>query len=290
MPGGTGGRLTFALARHEVYRFIRRLALLIGAITMLIVGGAAALAMFEDVSYWRGLVWALDTVATVGSIPNPETLGGEITKIVLISLGVGTMFFALVTLTELFVAGDLSGLVEARRMQRKISQLQDHFLICGFGRVGRQVVRDFSDAGVDFVVIDDNPDIRDLLEEAGVLFVDGRATEDDVLREAGIERARGLIACIDSDAENIFATLTVRQLRPDIEIVARAAEEASEPKLLAAGANDVVSPYKTSGRAMAQLALHSDRGRHEGEEPMQPGRRVDVRSEVSTPAGSAPPA
>jgi voltage-gated potassium channel len=248
-----------AAARHELGRFIRRLVLLIGAITVLLFGGAAALAAFEHVSYWAGLNWAFDTVATVGSIPHPDTLGGELTKIILITLGVGTMFFVLVTLAELFVAGDLTGLVEARRMQSKIAQLNDHYLICGFGRVGRQVARDFMRAGVPFVVIDDNPDpeVREAVSEMDVLHVDGKGHEDAVLMEAGIERARGLVACIDSDAENIFATLTARQLRPEIHIVARAAEEASEPKLIAAGADEVVSPYKTSGHAMAQLSLDS---------------------------------
>jgi voltage-gated potassium channel len=246
-----------AAARHEMRRFIRRLALLIAAITVLVVGGGGALAVFEDVSYWEGLNWAVDTVATVGSIPHPDTTGGQITKLVLISLGVGTMFFVLVTLAELFVAGDLSGLLEARRMQSKIAQLKDHYLICGFGRVGRQVARDLERAGVPFVVIDDNPDVREAVEEMEVLHVDGKGHEDDVLIEAGIERAFAMVTCIDSDAENIFATLTARQLRPEIQIVARAAEEASEQKLIAAGADEVVSPYKTSGHAMAQLALDS---------------------------------
>lgn len=246
-----------ATARHELRRFIRRLALLIAAITVLVFGAAGALSAFEDVSYWMGLNWAFDTVATVGSIPHPDTIGGEVTKIVLISLGVGTMFFVLVTLAELFVAGDLTGLLETRRMQSKISQLKDHYLICGFGRVGRQVARDFAQAGVPFVVIDDNPDpdVREAVDEMEVLHVDGKGHEDEVLIEAGIEHARGMVTCIDSDAENIFATLTARQLRPEIHIVARAAEEASEPKLIASGADEVVSPYKTSGHAMAQLVL-----------------------------------
>jgi voltage-gated potassium channel len=253
-----------AAARHEMLRFVRRLALLVGAINVLVLGGAAAFVAFEDVSYWHGLNWALDTVATVGSIPHADTLGGQITKIVLITLGVGTMFFVLITLAELFVAGDLSGLLEARRMQSKIAELKDHYLICGFGRVGRQVARDLKQASVPFVVVDDNPEVREAIEEAEVLHIEGRSFEDEVLLEAGIERARGLIACIDSDAENIFATLTARQLRPDLHIVARAAEEASERKLLAAGANDLVSPYKTSGRAMAQLALDSSRAERPG--------------------------
>jgi voltage-gated potassium channel len=281
-PGiGLGRRAGFALARHDVLRFIRRLALLIGALTALVLGGAAALSLFEDVSYWRGLMWALDTVATVGSIPNPESLGGDITKIVLISLGVGTMFFALVTLTELFVAGDLSGLLEAWRMERNIAQLENHYLICGFGRVGRQVARDLQSDGVPFVVIDDNADVREAIAEMEVLHVDGRASDDGVLKEAGIDRAECLIACVDSDAENIFATLTARQLRPDIHIVARAAEEASERKLMAAGANDVISPYKASGHAMAQLALDSDRGRQVGV-GAAPGRKVVVSGQMAS--------
>jgi voltage-gated potassium channel len=228
---------------------------LVAAITVFVLAGGLALAAFEDVSAWRGFTWALDTVATVGSVPNADTLGGQVTKVVLITFGVGTMFFVLVTLTELFVAGDLSGLLDAQRMQRKIAQLQDHYLVCGFGRVGRQVARDFAEAGVPFVVIDHNPDVRERLEEMEVLHVEGSGSDDEVLIEAGIERARGMVTCIDSDAENIFATLTARQLQPELHIVARAAEEHSEGKLLAAGANEVVSPYKTSGRAMASLAL-----------------------------------
>ena len=112
-----------------------------------------------------------------------------------------------------------------------------------------------------FVVIDDNPDVREEAEEKEVLHIEGRGSDDHAMHEAGIERARAVVACIDSDAENIFATLTARELRPDIQIVARAADESSERKLIRAGANDVISPYKTSGRAMAQLALDSERRR-----------------------------
>lgn len=265
---GLPGRAGLVTARHEMLRFIRRLVLLVAALVTLVFCGAAALLAFEDVSYWHGLNWAFDTIATVGSIPHPDTLGGQITKIFLMIFGVGTMFFLLVTLTELFVAGDLTGLLEARRMQKQIAELNDHYLICGFGRVGRQIARDLRQAGVPFVVIDDNPDVREALEEMEVLHIEGRPSEDQVLREAGIERARAVIACIDSDAENIFATLSARELRPDIRIVARAAEEASERKLRRAGADEVVSPYKTSGSAMAELALDSDRGRRTAREPL----------------------
>jgi voltage-gated potassium channel len=250
-----GLRPGHAAARKEMLFFLRRIALLVGLLVFLVLGGAAALSAFEDVSYWRGFTWALDTVATIGSIPHVDSLGGDITKVVLTIFGVGTMFFVLVTLTELFVAGDFSGLLDERRMQRDIAQLKDHYLICGFGRVGRQIAKDLQRSGVPFVVIDDNPDVREHAEEMGVLLIEGRGSDDETMLEAGIERARAVIACVDSDAENIFATLTARELRPDIPIVARAAVDSSERKLIRAGANEVVSPYKASGRTMASLAL-----------------------------------
>jgi voltage-gated potassium channel len=255
-----------AFVRREIVHFIRRLSVLVGLITLLLLAGAAALSAFEDVSYWQGLLWSLDTIATVGAIPAPDTLGGQITKIVLITLGLGTMLYVLVTLTELLVAGELSGLLQARRMQRKISNLNDHYLICGFGRVGRQIARDFRQVGVDFVVVDSNPEIQEAVEEMDVLYIHGRSSEDEVLVEAGVERAAGLVACVDSDAENIFVTLTARQMRPDLHIVARAAEDESEPKLTAAGADEVVSPYRIGGEAMARLVLErgSRRSGHEG--------------------------
>jgi voltage-gated potassium channel len=235
--------------------FLRRIALLLGSVVALVLVGGASLAANEEVSYWRGVTWALDTVATIGSIPNPETVGGDVTTILLTIFGVGTMFFVLVTMTELFVAGDLSGLLDERRMQSKIAQLKDHYLICGYGRVGRQVAKDLRDGGVPFVVIDDNPDVREHAEEEEVLLIEGRGSDDETMLEAGLERACAVVACVDSDAENIFVTLTARELRPDIPIVARAAIESSERKLIRAGANEVVSPYKASGRTMASLAL-----------------------------------
>ena len=267
-------------ARHEMAFFLRRLAILIASLAVLVLGAAVALAGFEDVSYWHATTWALDTVATIGSVQDTQTLGGDVTKILLTIFGVGTMFFLLVTLTELFVAGDLSGLLDERRMQTKIAQLKDHYLICGFGRVGRQVAKDLQGAGMPFVVIDDNPDVREFIEEMDVLHVDGRGSDDEVMTEAGIERARAVLACVDSDAENIFATLTARELRPDIPIVARAAVESSERKLIRAGANEVVSPYKASGRTMASLAL-IERG-DQSAAHMRDGGAVTTRTSATT--------
>jgi voltage-gated potassium channel len=247
-----------AFAQRELGYFIRRLAILSFALVALVCMGAAAFAIFEETSWWQGFNHAVDTITTIGSIPHPRTLGGEVTNLVLIALGLGTLFYLLVTVTELFVAGELWGLLEVRRMERRIADLRDHYLICGFGRVGHQVVRDLAGANVPFVVIDENPEVQEDMEEENILHIDGRGSDDDTLIKAGIEHARAVIACVDSDAENIFITLTARGLRPDVEIVARASEEKSEMKLLRAGANDVISPYKSSGHAMARLALATD--------------------------------
>ncbi|HEY7538362.1 MAG TPA: TrkA family potassium uptake protein [Gaiellaceae bacterium] len=236
--------------------FLRRLAKLGAVICALLLVGTVGFVLTEDASAWVGFVWALDTIATVGSIPSPETTGGQIIKVLLIVLGVGTLFYALVAVTEFFVAGEVTGLLDERRRQRMIDALSDHYLVCGYGRVGRQVARDLRAAGADFVVIDPNPESTGAAAAAGIPYVEGEAADEHVLRQAGIEQARAVIACVDSDAENVFITLTARELRPDLTIVARASAEASEQKLSRAGARRVVSPYKSSGSEMARLALH----------------------------------
>jgi voltage-gated potassium channel len=137
-----------------------------------------------------------------------------------------------------------------------IDSLTDHHIICGFGRVGRQVARDLRAARADYVVVDSTSDSRHLAEGLGLAFIEGDAAEDSVLVAAGIARARSIIACADSDANNVFITLTARELRADIPIVARAAIEDTEKKLKRAGADRVISPYKASGTEMARLALH----------------------------------
>lgn len=253
-PGLGGAR---AAVRRQVLELVERLALLGLAILGLLVLGTIGFVIAEGASIGYGFVWALDTVATVGSIPEPSDTGGQVVKILLIVFGVGTLFYALVTVTEFFVAGHLSGLLEERRALRKIESMRDHILICGFGRVGRQAARDLYAAGRDFVVLDNNPEqTREHAEAMGAPFVEGAPSDDEVLRTAGIMEAAGIMACVDSDAENIFITLTARELRSDITIVARASVEDSESKLRRAGADRIVSPYKASGSQMVRLALH----------------------------------
>ena len=241
---------------HEFADFLRRLRTLLIVLAAIVVLGTIGLVVTEGVGVWRGFIWTLDILATVGSIPAPETVGGQIVKVALIVLGVGTLFYGLVTVTEVFVSGHLAELLQERRAQKLIDATSDHYIICGFGRVGRQVARDLRAAGARYVVVDHNPEMRDHAQGIGVRFIEGEPSDDEVLRSAGVMRARGVIACVDSDADNIFITLTVRGMRPDVAIVARASEEAVEGKLLRAGATRVISPYKTSGSEMARLALN----------------------------------
>jgi len=242
--------------RREFALFLRRMTQLGVAIAALLLLGTVGFAVTEGVDVWYAFQWALDTVATVGSIPQPDEVGGQIVKVVLIALGVGTLFYALVTVTEFFVAGHLGEVLSQRREQKLIDSLANHYIICGYGRVGRQAARDLRAARAKYVVVDSNPENRELATAVGVRFIEGDAAEDEVLRQAGIERARSLLACADSDAENIFITLTARELRSDLVIVARASVEDSENKLKRAGADRVISPYKSSGTEMARLALH----------------------------------
>jgi voltage-gated potassium channel len=236
--------------------FARRIALVGIVVVVLLALGTIGLSVAEGVGPWYAFRWALDTAATVGGFPQPRTTAGQLIHVALIAVGVGTLFYALAIIAELFAAGHVGEVLAARRMQKMIDSLAGHHIVCGYGRVGRQVVRDLRAARADVVVVDSDPNNRHLAEREAVGFIEGDATEDAVLIGAGIERARSIIACADSDADNVFITLTARELRGDIAIVARAGIEDTEKKLKRAGANRVSSPYKASGTEMARLALH----------------------------------
>jgi voltage-gated potassium channel len=243
-------------SHRQLTIFVRRIATLAAVVAVLLLLGAAGLALSEGDSFWYSFRWALDTAATVGGFAQPHSTGGQIVQVALTVVGVGTLFYALATITEFFVAGHLGDLLAARRMQEMIDHLSDHHIICGFGRVGRQVARDLHAARAKYVVIDSDSENRDRGQALGINFIEGDAAEDEILQQAGIARARSIIACADSDADNVFITLTARELRADIAIIARAAIEDTEKKLKRAGADRVISPYKASGTEMARLSLH----------------------------------
>jgi voltage-gated potassium channel len=247
-------------SRRELQMFARRLGILLAALAGMIIAGTIAFSLVEGSSIAYSFAWTLDTVTTLGSIQDPHDPVGRVVVVVLELFGIGTLFYGLATVAEFFVSGQLSGLLDERRTQRMIDSYTDHFIVCGFGRVGRQVSRDLRVAGVKHVTIDSDSSHREWADAMGVRFIESYAADDEVLLAAGIERARAVIACVDSDADNIFIALTARGLRPDILIIARASAEDAEKKLRRAGADRVISPYKTSGSEMARVAMHPQVG------------------------------
>src|SRR3954470_8498279 len=159
--------------RREFAAFLRRMRTLAVVLVAIVGLGTIGLMATEDVGAWRGFVWTLDIVATFGSITAPGAGGGQIVQVTLIVLGVGTLFYGLVTVTEVFVSGHLADLLQERRAQKLIDATSDHYIICGFGRVGRQVARDLRAAGARYVVVDHNPEMRDHAQGIGVRFIEG---------------------------------------------------------------------------------------------------------------------
>jgi len=221
-----------------------------------IVLGVAGLMSVEGWSFSDSLYMTLITISTVGfDEVRPLNPQGKILVSVLIVLGVGTFFYIFTTLSEYVVSGHLEGVLWRRRMKKKIDALDGHYIICGFGRVGAQVAKELSEENMPFVVVDSKAEAMSACNDAGYLYVDGDATDDDILKRAGILRARGLVTATDSDADNVYISLSARNLKRDIFIVARSNVEKTEFKLLKAGADRVLSPYSIGGKRLASLLL-----------------------------------
>ncbi|HET9073423.1 MAG TPA: TrkA family potassium uptake protein [Solirubrobacteraceae bacterium] len=234
----------------------RRFGVLLAALAGLTALAAVAFALIEHVSVAFGLIWTLDTVTTLGRIPEPRDSAGRMIVAVLELLGIGSLFYGFASIAEFFVSGNLGGVLELRRMRRMISTYSQHYIVCGYGRVGRQVALDLRRRGRLIVVIESSDAHRELADADGMTWLQGNASNDEMLIAAGIDRAAAVISCVDSDAENTFVTLSARQLRADITIVSRSSREDAEKKLLRAGANRVISPYRTTGVEMARIAVH----------------------------------
>lgn len=208
---------------------------------------------------WSVLDALFMTVITVTTIGYQEvhrlTPAGQVFTIVLIFVGVGIVLYTIGELFGWFLAIDWPQRQRRRRMERTLARLTDHFIICGYGRVGRRIADVFRQEQTEFVVIDVNQESLTAAEADGLLTVHGNAGADEVLKRAGIERARGLIAAVDSDADNLYVVLSARVLRPDLLIVARASSEDAITKLERAGATHALSPYYIAGQRLAMLAV-----------------------------------
>ena len=232
---------------------------LLGAAAALVVlplVGTAGYMAIEGWSLLDALYMSVITLTTIGfQEVQPLSDGGRVFTIVLAVSGVGAIFYGMIALFQFLLEGELAQLLGVRRMEGRIAALRDHYILCGFGRVGGEIAREFSGRGVPFVVVESRPEPLARGQAEGHLVLEGDATSDAVLRESGIKRARGLLAAADSDAGNTFIVLTAKALRPDLYVVSRASLPESEPRMLRAGADRTISPYAIAGRRMARSAL-----------------------------------
>ncbi len=239
--------------RHVLtYRLRRILAIAL----LLFLLSTVGYMLLEGFSPVEAIYMTVITLSTVGfGEVRPLSTVGRLFTVGVIIIGVGTGAYLFGTLAEYIVAGELTGTLRQRRMMQKLAQLQEHYIVCGFGRVGEQVALELHRQGLPLVVVDMDPAVMEHCDRHGIPYVIGDATEDETLRQAGIERARGLVAVLDSDADNVFVVLSARTLNPNLMIVARAATENTERKLLKAGADRVVSPYTMAGHRLVSLLL-----------------------------------
>ena len=218
--------------------------------------GVIGYTVIEGWPFLDSLYMTVITITTVGYTEvHPMSSNGKIFSIFLIVGGVGGAVYVISGVVQYIVEGNIRATWGRRRMKTRIAQLRRHFILCGYGRVGEEIARTFKVEGVPFVVIDNSPECITRLEQTDYLYLQGDATRDEMLKEAGIERARTLVSAVGNDIDNTYITLSARGLCPNLFIEARASTKEVEAKLQKAGANRIVFPQSIGGRRMAMLAL-----------------------------------
>ena len=234
---------------------LRQISRLLAAILVTLAGGTIGFHATLDESWFQALYRTTVTATLAGLDTVPRNNGARVISMVLVLCGLTIIAYAGAVIVEAIAGGVLTGVLAERRRERTIERLRDHFIICGYGRVGRRVAEEFRAADVPYVVLDYREDAVSAAQEHDDLLIVGDATEDEDLARAGLDRAIGLVVASDDDADNLYIALSARSVRPDIQIVARASDEDAEKKLLLAGADRVVQPYTAAGRTMANLVL-----------------------------------
>jgi voltage-gated potassium channel len=234
----------------------KKLKIALGALLIVIVIGTFGYSLVEGWDFLDSLYMSVITIATVGYMEvQPLSSTGRVFTIFFIIFGVGTTLYAVGAGAQLMLEGQIRNILGRRKMSKKIQEVKDHYIICGYGKVGQQIYNEFSSRQVLCTVVEKHPETVEKAIKEGVLVVQGDSTEDSVLEEAGIKRARGLISAVASESDNVYISLSARVLNPKIFIVARAETAEAEKKLLRAGANRAISPHTLGGTRMAMAAL-----------------------------------
>ncbi len=217
--------------------------------------GTSGFMLIEGWSLLDALYMTIITVSTVGfQEVHSLTEGGRAFTILVIIFGAGTIAYTIGSLLQAMFEGQLLQILGRKNLEKKLGKLQGHYIVCGYGRIGASISSEFG-GRVPFVVVEKNPELCRQLAEADILFVQGDATDDDILIKAGIHQAQGLITAVTSETANVYITLTARGLNQELFIMARCGEEGSEKKLRRAGANKVISPYQIGAHRMAWAIL-----------------------------------
>jgi voltage-gated potassium channel len=226
------------------------------AIACVLTIGTLGYHFIEGWTVLEGFYMTVITISTIGfKEVHDLSAHGQLFTLFIIFCGIGVMGYAIVAGTSMIVEGELNRIFSRRRSMKAISRLQDHFIICGYGRMGSFICEQLALRQIPFVVIEHRPEVQDRVMQAGYFLSPGDATEEDVLVTAGIKTARGLVSVLDSDASNVYVVLSARELNPGIDIVARAGDESAGKKLQRAGASRVISPYRIGGMRMVMGIL-----------------------------------
>jgi len=234
----------------------RRLLTIVYLLAATLAIGTLGFHYISDYSFFDALYMSVITITTVGYFEvHALDRAGRTFNIFLLLFGVGVMFYAIGVITHSVLATQFSDLLAKRRTRKMINQLKDHYILCGYGRVGRGAAAELQRTGVPFVVIDRNEERVERAIKIGLAAFNADSTQDDTLVEAGIKRAKGLIAALSTDADNLFVILSAKSLNPSLKLSARVAEETSESKMRRAGADAVFMPYSITGYRLAQSIL-----------------------------------
>ena len=224
---------------------------------LLLVGGTVGYMFLENTGFWEGMYLTIITVFTVGyGDIVPIHPGGKVFTVFLVITSVSFVMYTFSKITETMIEGELRGIFRRRRMTHQVSRLRNHYIVCGFGRIGREICKILEEHGREFVVIEKDEEVIHEIEASGFLAYLGEASDDDVLLAAGIKRAKGLVSVVSTDADNLYITLTARGINPNLYIMTRSSGTSGvETKLMRAGASKVISPYSIGAKRMAHLIV-----------------------------------
>ncbi|TKJ41891.1 potassium channel protein [candidate division LCP-89 bacterium B3_LCP] len=238
---------------------LKKLLFFTALLLTVLLSGATGYSLIEGWSFADSVYMTVITVATVGfKEVAPLSQTGKLYTIFIILVGVGLVGFSLSNFTAFLVSGQIQEIFRVGKMQKRLSKLKKHYIVCGSGRMGSEAVKELIAEDRDIVIIESDEAVYQKHQSDGVPSIQGNATDDEVLIQAGVERAKGLLTALPTDMGNVYVSLSARGLNPDLFIIARGTDEASESKLLKAGADRVILPYQIGGRRMASILVRPE--------------------------------